>query len=140
MSLSLSGVRPAARDVFLSAEPTPAAPGRVRQALRNAGLDEDLEHTVTLLASEVVGNSVRHAGMRPDEKIVVYARLEPDHVRCEVGDTGLGFDPDRRDGVEGFGLRLLDKLASRWGVRTDARGTRVWFEVDQRPRRFKRAG
>jgi hypothetical protein len=29
-------------------------------------------------------------------------------------------------------------LSSRWGVDNDDRGTRVWFEVDRRRRRFQR--
>ena len=38
---------------------------------------------------------------------------------------------------EGYGLKLLGTLASRWGVDC-AKGCRVWFEVDRRPRRFGR--
>ena len=128
------------RDVLLSLDATRAAPSSVRRALRDAGLSDDLEHSVTLLATEIVGNSVRHAGMGPGEKIVFFARLTPDHVRCEIADTGPGFDPDTRNDASGFGLRLVDKLATRWGVSKADRGTRVWFEIDQRPRRFSRAG
>ena len=29
-------------------------------------------------------------------------------------------------------------LAARWGVDRDEQGTRVWFEVDRRRRRFPR--
>jgi anti-sigma regulatory factor (Ser/Thr protein kinase) len=126
------------RDVLLSVEATRAAPTRVRRALQRAGIGADLEHTVTLLASELVGNSVRHAGMGTEEKIVFFAHLTADHVRCEVADTGPGFDPEVRNDAAGFGLRLVDKLASRWGVSHGDRGTRVWFEIDHRPRRFSR--
>ena len=38
-----------------------------------------------------------------------------------------------------FGLRMLDALSSRWGVDNDESGTRVWFEVDRRRRRFQRS-
>ena len=136
---ALSSLPAAGRDVLLSVEPTREAPGRVRRALQGAGVGDDLEHTVTLLATEIVNNSVKHAGMDPEEKIVFFAHLTPDHVRCEVADTGPGFDPDARTGAAGFGLRLVDKLASRWGVARGDRGTRVWFEIDQRPRRFSRS-
>ena len=95
MSPSATGALSTARDVFVSAEPTPAAPGRVRRALRDAGLDEDLEHTVTLLATEVVANSVRHAGMASHEKIVVYARLAPDH-RVDLAKLRLCGEIDRK--------------------------------------------
>jgi len=56
-----------------------------------------------------------------------------------VIDGGAGFDPEVRHAVNGFGLRLVDKLASRWGVERESNTTRVWFEVDRRRRRFDRA-
>jgi anti-sigma regulatory factor (Ser/Thr protein kinase) len=95
---------------------------------------------VSLLTSEVVGNAVRHAGpLSPTSKIVFHARMSDDHVRVEVADHGPGFDPEIRHDTSGFGLRLIDKLASRWGVERTARGCRVWFEVDRRARgRFER--
>ena len=101
------------------------------------GLDPDLDHTVCLLVSELVTNSVRHAGTEGD-RIVLAARLASDHVRIEVRDRGPGFDADVRHRANGFGLRMLDMLASRWGVDSDDRGTRVWFEIDRRRRRFQR--
>ena len=134
----MSSLPATGRDVLLSVDATRDAPKRVRRALQGAGMAEDLEHTVTLLATELVGNSVRHAGMEPGEKIVFFAHLMPDHVRCEIADSGEGFDPGARSEGSGFGLRLVDKLASRWGVSNGVRGTRVWFEIDQRPRRFSR--
>lgn len=103
------------------------------------GLDPDLDHTVTLLTSEVVTNSIRHADMGPDGRIILAARLTPEMARVEVRDAGSGFDPDVRHDAQGFGLRMLDALASRWGVDRDDDGTRVWFEVDRRRRRFQRS-
>ncbi len=32
--------------------------------------------------------------------------------------------------LDGRGLRLLDLLSSRWGVRPDPPGKVVWFELD----------
>ncbi|MDX6703370.1 MAG: hypothetical protein QOF26_3596, partial [Baekduia sp.] len=97
------------------------------------------DHTVALLTSELVGNAVRHAGpLNPAERIVFHARLGEDHVRVEVADHGPGFDPEVRHETAGFGLRLVDKLASRWGVERTARGCRVWFEVDRSRGRFER--
>jgi hypothetical protein len=43
-----------------------------------------------------------------------------------------------RHGVSGYGLRMVDMLASRWGVDRDEHGCRVWFEIDRRRRRFDR--
>lgn len=119
--------------LILPAEPTSVR--RVRRALTEGGLDPDLDHTVVLLASELVTNAIRHAGA--DGDVAVEAVLRPDFARVEIADRGAGFDPEVRHGATGYGLRLVDKLASRWGVERDE-GTRVWFEVDRRPRRFDR--
>ena len=125
-------------DLVVALPVTPKAAGAARRLLVAEGLDPDLDHTVCLLASELVTNAIMHSGMRPDERLVVAARMTEDFARVEVRDTGPGFDPATRREGTGYGLRMLDMLASRWGVDRDDRGTRVWFEVDRRRRRFAR--
>ena len=125
-------------DVVTALRPTPEAAGAARRALVSQGLAPELDHTVSLLASEVVSNCVRHAELGPDDRIILAARLTPDFARVEVRDSGPGFDPGVRHGASGFGLRMGDTLASRWGVDRDDGTTRVWFEVDRRRRRFDR--
>jgi anti-sigma regulatory factor (Ser/Thr protein kinase) len=138
MSAMTALTRPST-DILLAFAPVPEAVRTARHALRDRGLSPDLDHTVSLLTSELVGNAVRHAGAgHPAERIVFHARLSEDHVRIEVADHGPGFDPEIRHEAAGFGLRLVDKLASRWGVERTARGCRVWFEVDRRSGRFDR--
>ena len=113
--------------------PTSQAPAAARRLLATAGLDSEVEHTAMLLVSELVTNSLAHA---PGVKgIALRAELAPDYARIEVRDTGPGFDANQVSW--GFGLRLLDKLAERWGVEQGSVGI-VWFEVDHRPRRFTR--
>jgi len=125
-------------EVLLALEPRPESARLARRALARHGLHEDVEHTVTLLATEIVGNAVRHAGLRGDQRIVFFARLAEDFARVEVADQGDGFDPETVQS-EGFGLRLLAKLASRWGCDCTDRGCKVWFEVDRRSGRFRRS-
>jgi anti-sigma regulatory factor (Ser/Thr protein kinase) len=127
------------REVLLALEPRPESARLARRALATSGLHEDVEHTVTLLATEIVGNAVRHAGLHDDQRIVFFARLGEDFAHVEVADQGTGFDPETVQS-EGFGLRLLGKLASRWGVECTDRGCKVWFEVDRRSGRFRRRG
>src|SRR5215207_1688792 len=124
------------REMLLALEPRPESARLARRALHAHGLHEDIEHTVTLLATEVVGNAVRHAGLRGDQRIVFFARLNEDFARVEVADPGIGFDPQQVRS-DGYGLRLLSTLAARWGV-DSSKGCRVWFEVDRRPGRFGR--
>ncbi len=86
------------------------------------------------------GRQVQLDGTEVDAHGRLAARLEPDFARIEIRDTGRGFDPDVRAEARGYGLRLTDMLATRWGVdRDDTAGTRVWFEVDRRRRRFSRS-
>lgn len=127
-----------ASDVLLTLPPDPTAPRRARRALQDARLPEDLQHTVDLLSTELIANAVRHAELAPDQQITLAARFVSDFIRVEVHDPGPGFDPDRARDGKGFGLRMVDKLASRWGVDRES-GTRVWFEVDRRSRRFSRS-
>ncbi|HEX7299727.1 MAG TPA: ATP-binding protein [Solirubrobacteraceae bacterium] len=118
--------------MLLALEPRPESARLARRALHAHGLHEDIEHTVTLLSTEVVGNAVRHARLRSDQRIVFFARLHDDFARVEIADPGVGFDPATVSS-EGYGLRLLGALASRWGV-DRTKGCRVWFEVDRRQR------
>ena len=64
-------------------------------------------------------NAIRHGGARsPDDEVGVHAALREAVLRLEVTDPGPGFEPGghgpRPDG--GYGLHLLDRLATRWGV------------------------
>jgi anti-sigma regulatory factor (Ser/Thr protein kinase) len=125
-------------DVVLSLAPDTQAPRRARRALHDARIPEDLQHTADLLVSELVGNAVRHAELEPGQKITFAARFVADYIRVEVHDPGPGFDPDEARTGRGMGLRMVDKLATRWGVEqagAGGDGVRVWFEVDRRSKR-----
>ena len=126
-------------EVLLALPARPDAARQARRELLSRGLDADISHTVTLLTTELIANAIRHAGMDPgSDRIVFFGRLAPDLVRVEVGDNGPGFSPEDPEEGGGFGMRLLNKLASRWGCERSGQGFRVWFEVDRRRRRFPR--
>jgi anti-sigma regulatory factor (Ser/Thr protein kinase) len=129
---------PTVNDIVTPLKPEPAAVPAARRVLVREGLHEDLAHTVCLCTSELVTNSIRHANLGRGDRILLAARLHPDFVRVEVRDPGPGFDPDVRRRHEGYGLRMVEMLSSRWGVDVDDHGCRVWFEVDRRRRRFDR--
>jgi anti-sigma regulatory factor (Ser/Thr protein kinase) len=138
MAPTISSAAASGTEILLSLTPVPDAVRVARHALQARGLAPELHHTVSLLASELVGNAVRHAGLFPDQKIVFFARVADDHVHVEVADHGPGFDPEVRHTTSGFGLRLVDKLATEWGVAHSGKGCRVWFDVDRRRGRFGR--
>ena len=123
-----------ASDVLLRLPPDPSAARQARRALHEARLPDDLQHTVDLLATEIIANCVRHAEMASHQYILFAARFVDDFIRVEVHDPGPGFDPETALQGKGFGLRMVSKLATGWGVERDE-GTRVWFEVDRRSKR-----
>ena len=86
--------------------------------------------TLRLLLTELVSNSVRHAGADTLTIKIVVGRA---CVLTEVTDEGPGFDPARtgtpRANQSGWGLFLVERLAGRWGVAGDDQATKVWFEL-----------
>ena len=108
-----------------------------RHAVAACGLvDADREPTLLLLVSELVSNSVLHAGMEAHEEIRVRARFDMECARVEVCDAGRsGSVPEKRskslDALEpgGLGLVLVDEMADSWGVRRGDDETCVWFEL-----------
>ena len=81
-----------------------------------------------MVLSELVTNAITH-GSGP-----VRVNLEPGDgvVRLEVSDAGrqiprtLPYDPEA---IGGRGLRIVGRIAPRWGIRDDADGKTVWAEV-----------
>jgi anti-sigma regulatory factor (Ser/Thr protein kinase) len=82
-----------------------------------------------LLITELVSNSVRH-GSRPGAPVEVTITTLGRYLHVAVSDQGPGFDRNRvGHGDTGFGIVLLDQLASRWGVDRSHEGTVAWFEI-----------
>ncbi|WP_405969389.1 SpoIIE family protein phosphatase [Streptomyces sp. NBC_00988] len=97
----------------------------VREQLRTWGL-EDLTPTTELLASELVGNVVRHAKGPVSLRLLHGAELI-----CEVFDGSLTMPRIRRatDTDEGGrGLQLITALSQRWGTRYTPTGKCIWTE------------
>jgi anti-sigma regulatory factor (Ser/Thr protein kinase) len=120
----------------LRLRPESAAPGLARAAIAAAAsaLPPMVVADAELLTSELVSNAVRHADLDPSQEIVV--RIVADgNVRVEVADPGPPFDADLREpstDSSGWGLLLLDEIATSWGVELEGSGKRVWFEVGTR--------
>jgi len=97
-----------------------------------ADLSRPARDDLALLITELVGNSLRHAGLGPDDLIRVRIARLRGSVRVEVADSGPGFSPVReRPGqlqTSGRGLYLVDQVADRWGVELKGE-TCVWFEL-----------
>jgi anti-sigma regulatory factor (Ser/Thr protein kinase) len=103
---------------------------RVRDALASWGLSH-LHDTAVLLASELVGNAVRHT---QDGGSGLELRLEAAGAwfRIEVTDRDPMLPrPRSPSGMDesGFGFVLVEALADKWGVRETVGGKAVWIEL-----------
>jgi anti-sigma regulatory factor (Ser/Thr protein kinase) len=120
--------------VVVVLEPTPSAVRLARACVDrlHGQLTERQLDDARLLVSELVTNSLRHAALTPDQSIELTLEVDAEVLRAEVRDPGEGFVHEPRapdpEGATGWGLFLVSRLASSWGVQRDG-STRVWFEL-----------
>jgi serine/threonine-protein kinase RsbW len=96
---------------------------------------ESLTDRALLVLTELVTNSILHGSAPPSQPVVVRVRLDERALTLTVCDPGHGLDPaivprPREQG--GWGLVLVERLSSRWGVRVN-NTTCVWAEFDLPP-------
>jgi len=102
-----------------------------RELLAGRLADARRRNDLLILVTELVTNAVRHAGLGPEDLIVLRLEAWDGVIRAEVHDPGPGFVPVEREPGPGggFGLVLLRTLPDRWGISADG-PTCVWFELD----------
>jgi anti-sigma regulatory factor (Ser/Thr protein kinase) len=119
-----------------------SAPAEARHELEvfRAQLDPLLYEDVALLVTELIANSVKHAGPDAGDRVLLDLAVTPSRVRVDVCDGGPGFVPVPRDPDDHsplhWGLHIVQQLADRWDV-VPANGhgqTRVWVELDRAAR------
>ena len=114
----------------------PAAARRMLDGFRGQ-LDDDVIDRGALVVTEVVTNSVTHAGVTAAQPIDLNIQESPGCLRIEVTDEGTaGFDPvvtlPYVGQSSGRGFWMIDQLTDRWGI-DFMRTTRVWCEFDLAP-------
>jgi anti-sigma regulatory factor (Ser/Thr protein kinase) len=105
------------------------------ERLPELGLEGQSGQVLVLLVSEVVSNAVRHSSGPAAGVIRLSVTLTKTAIHVAVSDEGGGFTPRTRDPdriEDGYGLYLLEKAASSWGVENSG-GTTVWFALDRAP-------
>ena len=110
---------------------THQAPATARRALGTLALPLPLAFDAQVAVSELVSNSVRHAGLGPDDPIRITADWSGTRLKVQVRDRRPGTPPTGVSGSirpapgaeSGWGLYLVEHFTSRWG--TSAGG--YWF-------------
>lgn len=114
--------------------PAPQSAGLARRFVRDrvrswgVGTDED---DVALMVSELVTN----VGLHARTEALVSVSLRDGCLRVEVTDRSpqpVEVRPHALGAETGRGLRIVDALASDWGVQQAPAGKTVWFEVPAR--------
>ncbi len=91
-------------------------------------MPEPARDAVALMVTEVVSNAVLHGCSSARDEVLIEVRAGDQAIAIAVHDPGVGTDVSAaRDG--GFGLSIVDQLATRWGMEHEPAGTLVWFEL-----------
>jgi len=119
-------------DTRLESGPNAAREARASIARLEGRLNPQAVQDAILMVSELVTNSYRHSGIPEGAPIELRVSVEGRKLRIEVADGGTAARPSiRTDRVEGgWGLKIVEQIASRWGTETGPSGTIVWLELD----------
>jgi len=112
----------------------------VRRAIEALEIPDSLIDDSKLLVSELVTNSIRHAELRPGEYIQITVTWSGKLLRVMVQDrprdlassSVVGAIRPSPGAESGWGLYLVDRIASRWGT-SFGRPARYWFELEPAP-------
>jgi anti-sigma regulatory factor (Ser/Thr protein kinase) len=109
------------------------APAQARHAVSSLPLRDPVRDRLALLVSELVTNSLRHAGIAAGDPIELQVTSENGNLWASVRDGGSGFSPSAHSGPaanRGFGLAIVAAIAREWGVERGSEGFTVWCRVD----------
>jgi anti-sigma regulatory factor (Ser/Thr protein kinase) len=121
----------------LRAGPLAASEARHAFAAADDSLSEEERQPILLLLTELVTNAVRHGeGADRPRGVAVKVMACDAGVGASVTNPGAAFEWHGRESDDplepgGYGLLLVDRMASRWGIERTAGSTTVWFELDR---------
>ena len=117
--------------IEMALAPGVTSAGQARRAVSRALREWDLgraEDTMLLLTTELVSNCVRHA-MTVMRFVMSYDGCR---LRVAVSDRDVRLptvQPEDATSPHGWGLRIVERLASDWGATPLPGGKTVWFEL-----------
>lgn len=111
---------------------TPHAPRFARHLVNEMctrwGLGNELRERATMVVTELVTNAVQHTAGGIDLVVTVRRYV----LRLEVSDHSSALPHARQptlDGTGNHGLRLVTRLASRWGSKPTTQGKIIWVDL-----------
>jgi len=113
----------------------PTAARASLMGLLDVEMPEPARDAAALMITEVVANAVLHGCSSVRDQILVEVRAGGGTVGIAVRDPGActGDPAAGREGDgyrdDGFGLAIVDQLATRWGMEREPANTVVWFEL-----------
>ena len=111
----------------------PQAPRTAREAVTfvTEEIPEPAAQTARLLVSELVTNSLRHGPQAPGTTIELAVEIARNRLRIEVADRSpTPAEPKTPSHEGGYGLALVDAMASRWDTAQRDGWNITWFELD----------
>ena len=124
----------AKRDVSRRLVARPEAAAEARRELLALALPEVTREDLALIVTELVTNSVLHAGLSAADHVELQLTNRIGSVRLAVHDGGPGFTslpPPPLDSIVpgGRGLVIVAALSDSWGIECDQGGCTVWSEL-----------
>ena len=115
-------------------EPTSAAVVRrcLADDLDAHGIARERIEEILVVASELVGNAIRHTGAVRSEPLEVTWDVDAAGVTVRVGDSSCDELKPRTPTTEesgGRGLAIVAAMSDDWGVQWRDRGKQVWAHV-----------
>ena len=111
----------------------PQAAAEARRAVVALALPEATRETLSLVVSELVTNSILHAGLTAKDSIDLHVDNGGPQIHVAVHDRGPGFTPPEPSAdpldVRGQGLVIAAALSDSWGVDCDKHGCTVWCNI-----------
>ena len=111
--------------------------GTVRRWLADVagGVGDGLLEDLYAVATELIGNAVRHASPLAGDELSIRCRLSTGEVEFSVTDGGSAGTPAIRSvdhaSPDGRGLHIVNALTSTWGVTDNGEGRTVWARFDR---------